>query len=57
MSTPIPTNLADRVAALERQLVELRTHIVALERAIAPREEHPVDREVVREKVSYDWQS
>jgi hypothetical protein len=58
MSAPAPTDLAARVADLERQLRELRARVAVLERGpLAPRKENPDDRNTVREKVSYDWQA
>jgi hypothetical protein len=58
MSAPPASDLAARVAELERQIRDLRTRLVALERGpVGPRKENADDRNAVREKVSYDWQA
>ena len=54
-ASPSPETEA-RIAALEREVRELRARIVELERRIASLPEHPVDRAAVREKTVYDWQ-
>jgi hypothetical protein len=51
------SDLAARLAALERELKDLRTRVVALERLMGSGEEHPTDQSTVRKKVSYDWQA
>jgi hypothetical protein len=50
--------LLARLAALEGLVRDLTLRVAALEAAIknSPRVEHPIDRDTVREKVSYDWQ-
>ncbi len=45
-----------RLAALEREVRDLRARIVELERRILNQPEHPVDRAAVRDKTVYDWQ-
>jgi hypothetical protein len=57
MATPDPA-LTARISALEQQLRDLRARIAALEVVLkgSPRVEHPLDRDTVQEKVSYDWQ-
>jgi len=57
MATPDPV-LTARVATLEQQVRDLLTRVMALEVILkgSPRVEHPLDRDTVREKVSYDWQ-
>jgi len=50
-------NLAARLADLERDLRDLRARVVALERLVGNTGDHAVDRTIVREKVSYDWQA
>ncbi len=52
-----PTLMA-RIAALEGLVRDLTVRVAALEAVIknSPRVEHPLDRDTVREKVSYDWQ-
>ncbi|HTT14476.1 MAG TPA: hypothetical protein VMG81_01670 [Thermoplasmata archaeon] len=57
MSTPAPLDLPARLQQLEREVRELRLRIADLERKLEPRAEHPEDRTVVREKVTYDWQA
>ena len=57
MSTPAPLDLPARLQQLEREVRELRLRIADLERKLEPRTEHPEDRTVVREKVTYDWQA
>jgi hypothetical protein len=54
---PPPADLASRLADLERDLRDLKARVATLERLLAPRLENRVDRDVVREKVSYDWQA
>ncbi|HTZ61558.1 MAG TPA: hypothetical protein VMC82_02795 [Thermoplasmata archaeon] len=49
--------MAEKVAQLEKDLVELRRRLAALEKQLDPRSEHPSDRTAVREKVAYDWQA
>ncbi|MCI4342955.1 MAG: hypothetical protein L3J92_02395 [Thermoplasmata archaeon] len=57
MALPDPA-LTARIATLEQQVRELVTRVTALEVILkgSPRVEHPLDRDTVREKVSYDWQ-
>lgn len=56
MSAPTPLDLAARVRELEREVAALRARVAALEQSLNPNVEHPLDREVVREKSVYDWQ-
>jgi hypothetical protein len=46
-----------RIAQLERQVADLTQRLAAYEQGDRPRQENPVDRKTVREKVVYDWQS
>jgi hypothetical protein len=56
MSPTDPTRA--RLEELERQVLELRRRLAVLEARLAQsREEHPLDRNTVKEKVVYDWQS
>jgi uncharacterized protein with von Willebrand factor type A (vWA) domain len=57
MAGPDPALLA-RISSLEQQVRELRSRLAALEsaRGRPARAENPLDRDTVREKVSYDWQ-
>ncbi len=58
MADPNPALVA-RIASLEAQIRDLLTRIASLEALMkntSPRTEHPLDRDTVREKVSYDWQ-
>ena len=48
---------SDRFDRIEKQLAEVRRRLVALERFIASKPDHPLDRAAVREKVVFDWQS
>ena len=57
MARSASDDLASRIDQLERELAELKRRLVALERMVGTDTEHPADREVVRGKVSYDWQS
>jgi hypothetical protein len=43
---------------LEAQVRDLLLRVATLEGILkgSPRVEHPLDRDTVREKVSYDWQ-
>jgi len=47
-----------RIAALEALVRDLTLRVAALEAVNKnlPRAEHRLDRDTVREKVSYDWQ-
>ncbi len=51
------SEMADRLAQLEKDLKDLRARLALLERQLDPRSEHPSDRTAVREKVAYDWQA
>jgi hypothetical protein len=53
----LPPDLASRIADLERDLRDLRARVATLEKLLQPRMENRIDRDVVREKVSYDWQA
>jgi hypothetical protein len=57
MAMPDPAFTA-RLAALEQQVRDLRARVAALELVLkgSPRAEHPLDRDTVQDKVSYDWQ-
>lgn len=57
MDAPSARDLEARLQRIEQQLRDLRSRLTAIERALNPQGEHPVDRSVVREKVVYDWQS
>jgi hypothetical protein len=56
-ASSVPPDLASRLADLERDLRDLRARVAALEKLLAPRMENRVDSDVVRQKVSYDWQA
>ncbi len=56
MSTPEASDLATRLAQVERDLKELRLRVIALERMLGAGELHPADSSTVQRKVSYDWQ-
>lgn len=51
--------LAQRLAALEREIASVKARLAALEAASRPAVsgEHPTDQQAVRQKVTYDWQS
>ncbi|MGA8274820.1 MAG: hypothetical protein WB789_04000 [Thermoplasmata archaeon] len=57
MADPDPAFNA-RIASLEAQVRDLLARIASLEAIVknSPRSDHPLDRDTVREKVSYDWQ-
>lgn len=57
MADPDPSDLAARVSQLERELRELHTRVVALERMLGAGELHPADSATVQKKVQYDWQA
>jgi hypothetical protein len=66
MASPTNDATAARLDALERQVADLRRRLAVLEAKLAqstgggrlePREEHPLDRDTVKEKVVFDWQS
>ncbi|HXQ48918.1 MAG TPA: hypothetical protein VN842_03975 [Thermoplasmata archaeon] len=50
--------LEARIASLEAQVRDLMLRVAALEahQKNSPRTGHALDRDTVREKVSYDWQ-
>jgi hypothetical protein len=56
MSSPEASDLAARLAQVERDLKELRSRVIALERMLGAGELHPADSSTVQRKVSYDWQ-
>jgi hypothetical protein len=49
--------LKARISALERQVADLTQRLAVYERGDRPRQENPVDKKTVQEKVVYDWQS
>ena len=57
MSSPATPDLAARLAQAERELKELRSRVIALERMLGAGELHPADSSTVQKKVTYDWQS
>jgi uncharacterized protein involved in exopolysaccharide biosynthesis len=58
MASPANDPSGPRLEDLERQVAELRRRLAALEARLAQsRDEHPLDRKTVNEKVVYDWQS
>jgi uncharacterized protein involved in exopolysaccharide biosynthesis len=57
MAAPSVQQLQARIAQLERQVAELTQRLAAYEKGDRPRQENPVDRKTVQEKVVYDWQS
>ncbi|MCI4370309.1 MAG: hypothetical protein L3J81_03150 [Thermoplasmata archaeon] len=66
MATPTSETPGARLDALERQVADLRRRLAALEarllpttgaKPLQPREEHPLDRDTVKEKVVFDWQT
>jgi anti-sigma factor RsiW len=57
MAGPTEEELRARIAQLEKQVAELTARLATYERGDRPRQENPVDRQTVREKVRFDWQS
>lgn len=57
MAAPSVEQLKARIAQLERQVQELTRRLAAYEHGDRPRQENPVDRKTVQEKVTFDWQS
>lgn len=57
MATPVEADLATRLAALEKEIRELRLRVVALERLVGAGGLHDYDQATVRQKVSFDWQA
>jgi hypothetical protein len=66
MASPSTDSAAARLDALERQVADLRRRLASLEARLGQgtggtrvdsREEHPLDRDAVKEKVVFDWQS
>jgi hypothetical protein len=56
MVVPAPPDLLARIAALEAEVRSLRERVTLLERLTSPRMEHPLDRDAVTEKSTFDWQ-
>jgi hypothetical protein len=56
MADPSPSDLEQRLAALERAVRELQARLLELEKRSMAQPEHSVDRTAVREKTVYDWQ-
>jgi hypothetical protein len=57
MAVPAASTPESRLAELERQVLDLKARIAALERMVTNPGEHPADQSTVRRKVTYDWQS
>jgi uncharacterized protein involved in exopolysaccharide biosynthesis len=57
MAGPTVEQLRARIAQLERQVEELTRRLAVYERGDRPRQENPVDRKTIQEKVVFDWQS
>lgn len=57
MAQPSVQQLQARIAQLERQVAELTQRLAFYEKGDRPRQENPVDRKTIQEKVVYDWQS
>ncbi len=57
MAQGSPSDLAERIAGLEREIERLRARVAALERLMGAGSEHPQDDSTVRRKVTYDWQA
>jgi hypothetical protein len=57
MAGSTEAQLRARIAQLERQVADLTQRLAVYERGDRPRQENPVDRDTVREKVRFDWQS
>jgi hypothetical protein len=56
VAPPDDPELLERIADLEREIRQLRARVAALERLVGNAGEHSTDRQVVREKATYDWQ-
>lgn len=57
MGAPTVEQLKARIAQLEKQVADLTQRLAAYQQGDRPRQENPVDRKTVSEKVVYDWQS
>ena len=57
MAGPSVQQMQARIAQLERQVADLNQRLAAYEKGDRPRQENPVDRKTIQEKVVYDWQS
>ena len=57
MAGPSIPQLQARIAQLEKQVADLTQRLAMYEKGDRPRQENPVDRDTVREKVRFDWQS
>jgi len=56
MASADTSDLAARLARAEREIVELKARVIALERLEGAGELHPTDSSTVQKKVVYDWQ-
>jgi hypothetical protein len=57
MASAPDSDLADRLARLERELKELHQRVASLERLMGAGELHPTDSSTVQKKVTFDWQT
>jgi hypothetical protein len=57
MAGSTEAQLRARIAQLEKQVAELTQRLAVYERGDRPRQENPVDRKTIQEKVVFDWQS
>ena len=56
MASADTSDLAARLARAEREIVELKARVIALERLKGAGVLHPTDSSTVQKKVVYDWQ-
>jgi len=49
--------LEERIRTLEDELSKLKERVRMLELRVAQSPEHPVDQQMVRSKVAFDWQT
>ena len=50
------TSAEARIRALEEEIARLKERVRVLEARTTQPPEHPVDQQMVRSKVAYDWQ-
>ena len=56
--SPSPPNpLEDRLRLLEEEVARLKERVLDLEGRLGRSPEHPVDQQMVRSKVAFDWQT
>lgn len=52
-----PRSVEEQLQMLQDEVVRLKERIANLEARIGQAPEHPVDQQMVRSKVAFDWQT